>query len=268
MVDDRRFVDLSRRAPELPRTLRGLLEADRLDAARQAAEGAEPDGTIDEIALLPVIPDPAAVWCVGVNYDDHRRETGRVPSSHPTLFLRIAASHVGHRQPLMRPRVSSQFDYEGELAVIVGRPGRHIPEAVAMEHVAGYACYNDGTIRDWQRHTSQFGPGKNFERTGAFGPWMVTRDQLADPYAQTLVTRVSGEEVQRTRIGQMTFKIEQLVHYLSTVYTLGAGDVISTGTPGGVGSRRTPPRFLRSGDLVEVEISGIGILENPVIDEP
>jgi 2-keto-4-pentenoate hydratase/2-oxohepta-3-ene-1,7-dioic acid hydratase in catechol pathway len=269
MADERRFVALTERAPELPRTLRGILEAGdgALSRARERARGAAPDHDIDEVELLPVIPDPPAVWCVGVNYEDHRLETGREPSKYPTLFLRIAASQVGHRQALVRPRVSKELDYEGELAVVIGKPGRHIPESEAFGHVAGYSCYNDGSVRDWQRHTTQFGPGKNFHRTGAFGPWLVTADELSDPYAQTLRTRVGGEELQRTPISAMTFRIELLIHYLSTVYELRPGDVISTGTPGGVGSKRKPPRFLEAGDRVEVEISGIGILENPVVEE-
>jgi 2-keto-4-pentenoate hydratase/2-oxohepta-3-ene-1,7-dioic acid hydratase in catechol pathway len=168
---------------------------------------------------------------------------------------------------MVRPRVSEELDYEGELAVVIGKPGRHIPENEALRHVAGYSCYNDGSVRDWQRHTTQFGPGKNFHRTGAFGPWLVTSDELYDPHAQTLVTRVSGEEMQRTGIAAMIFKIELLIHYLSTVYELRPGDVLSTGTPGGVGSKRKPPRFLKAGDRVEVEISGIGTLENPVVEE-
>jgi 2-keto-4-pentenoate hydratase/2-oxohepta-3-ene-1,7-dioic acid hydratase in catechol pathway len=203
-----------------------------------------------------------------VNYDEHRQETGREPTKYPTLFLRIAASQVGHRQPMVRPKASVELDYEGELAVILGKSGRHIPESEAMSYIAGYSCYNDGSVRDWQRHTTQFGPGKNFHRTGAFGPWLVTKDELPDPYRQTLVTRVSGEELQRTEVSAMTFKIEFLIHYLSTVYELRPGDVISTGTPGGVGSKRNPQRFLKAGDHVEVEISGIGILSNLVIDEP
>ncbi len=268
MTDERRFVALSELAPELPRTLRGILEeGDRALARAREAATARPDHEIDDVELLPVVPDPPAIWCVGVNYDEHRQETGREPSRYPTLFLRIAASQVGHRQPMVRPNVSEELDYEGELAVVIGKPGRHIPENEALRHVAGYSCYNDGSVRDWQRHTTQFGPGKNFHRTGAFGPWLVTSDELSDPYAQTLVTRVSGEEMQRTSISAMTFEIELLIHYLSTVYELRPGDVISTGTPGGVGWKRKPPRFLKAGDRVEVEISGIGTLENPVVEE-
>jgi 2-keto-4-pentenoate hydratase/2-oxohepta-3-ene-1,7-dioic acid hydratase in catechol pathway len=268
MSDERRFVALPEKATDLPRTLRGILEGgeEALARVRHAAK-ASPDHDIDEVELLPVIPDPPAIWCVGVNYDEHRQETGREPSKYPTLFLRIAASQVGHREAMVRPRVSEELDYEGELAVVIGKPGRHVPESEALRHVAGYSCYNDGSVRDWQRHTTQFGPGKNFHRTGAFGPWLVSSDELSDPYAQTLLTRVSGEEMQRTSVSAMTFKIERLVHYLSTVYELRPGDVISTGTPGGVGSKRKPPRFLKAGDRVQVEISGIGILENPVVGE-
>jgi 2-keto-4-pentenoate hydratase/2-oxohepta-3-ene-1,7-dioic acid hydratase in catechol pathway len=268
MVDDDRFVDLSRQAPDLPRTLRGLLEAGEsaLGRARELSTSA-PDLTLDDVELLPLIPDPPAVWCVGVNYHDHMKETGRQPTEHPTLFLRIGASQVGHRGAIVRPKVSQELDYEGELAVVIGRGGRHIDVEDAFDHVAGYSCYMDGSVRDWQRHTTQFGPGKNFHGTGPFGPWLVTRDEIPDPYALTLVTRVSGEELQRTSVSDMTFKIEHLIHYLSTVYALRPGDVISTGTPGGVGSKRTPPRFLKAGDQVEVDISGIGILSNPVVDE-
>ncbi len=257
------------RIARLSRSLKEVLSAgeEGIANARAVAAAGKSDHSMDEVELLPVIPDPPAIWCVGVNYDEHRKETGRQPTEYPTLFLRIAASQVGHLQAMIRPKASVELDYEGELAVVIGRPGRHIPESDAMRHVAGYSCYNDGSVRDWQRHTTQFGPGKNFHRTGAFGPWLVTADELPDPYRQTLVTRVSGEELQRTKIGAMTFKIEFLIHYLSTVYELRPGDVISTGTPGGVGSKRNPPRFLKAGDQVEVEISGIGILSNPVADE-
>jgi 2-keto-4-pentenoate hydratase/2-oxohepta-3-ene-1,7-dioic acid hydratase in catechol pathway len=269
MVEPTRFASLGRRAPELPLTLRGILERgdEALAQARRVAAEGKADGDLAEVELLPVIPDPPAVWCVGVNYDDHLKETGREPTKYPTLFLRIAASQVGHLGAMVRPKVSEELDYEGELAVVIGKPGRHIAIENAMSHVFGYACYNDGSVRDWQRHTTQFGPGKNFHRTGAFGPWLVTKDELPDPYAQTLVTRVSGEELQRTSVAAMTFKIDFLIHYLSTVYLIRPGDVLSTGTPGGVGSKRKPPRFLKAGDRVEVSISGIGTLENPVVEE-
>jgi 2-keto-4-pentenoate hydratase/2-oxohepta-3-ene-1,7-dioic acid hydratase in catechol pathway len=269
MVDKEGFVALAKRVPDLPRSVVGLLELgeEGLARVRAATEGADPDGRLDEVTLLPVIPEPPAIWCVGINYDAHRKETGREPSEYPTLFMRIAASQVAHREAMVRPKASTKLDYEGELAVIIGKPGRHIAEGEAMRHIAGYSCYNDGSVRDWQRHTSQFGPGKNFYRTGAFGPWLVTADELEDPYAQILSTRVNGDELQRTSISDMTFRIETLIHYLSTIYPLRPGDVISTGTPGGVGSRRNPPIFLKANDVVEVEITGVGTLLNPVVDE-
>ncbi len=257
------------RIASLPGSLREILAAgeEGLSNASAVVSAGKAEHALDEVELLPLIPDPPAVWCVGVNYEDHLKETGREPTKYPTLFLRVGASQVAHRGAMVRPKVSVELDYEGELAVVIGRAGRHIPEKDALDYVAGYSCYNDGSVRDWQRHTTQFGPGKNFHRTGAFGPWLVTADELSDPYRQTLVTRVSGEEMQRTEISAMTFKIEFLIHYLSTVHELKPGDVISTGTPGGVGSRRSPPRFLKAGDTVEVEISGVGTLSNPVIDE-
>jgi len=269
MVDDHGFVALGNAAPELPSSLKGLLELgdEGLTRVEAAVAGRRADFRLEDVTLDPVIPDPSAIWCVGVNYAAHREETGRDPSSQPTIFMRIAASQVGHGQAMVRPKASAQLDYEGELAVVIGKTGRHIPQSEALGHVAGYACYNDGSVRDWQRHTSQFGPGKNFHRTGGFGPWLVTADDIPDPYAQILVTRVSGEELQRTRIDLMLFKIEKLIEYLSTVYPLCPGDVINTGTPAGVGWKRDPRRFLVPGDVVEVEISGVGTLTNSVVDE-
>lgn len=269
MIDDESFVALPEAAPELPRSLRDILELgdDAMARAKAAAEGRSADHRLADVLVEPLIPEPPAIWCVGVNYAAHREETGRKPSEHPTMFMRIGASQVGHGQAMVVPKASPMLDYEGELAVIIGKGGRHISQADAMSHVAGYTCYNDGSVRDWQRHTSQFGPGKNFYRTGGFGPWLLTVDELANPYDQTLVTRVSGEELQRTPIDLMLFRIEKLIEYLSTVYPLNPGDVISTGTPAGVGWKRDPQRFLVAGDVVEVEISGVGTLSNPVVDE-
>jgi 2-keto-4-pentenoate hydratase/2-oxohepta-3-ene-1,7-dioic acid hydratase in catechol pathway len=269
MVDDERFVALTNIEPALPTTLRGILELgdDGLARVRAAAHGHSADYHLGDVTLEPLIPEPPAIWCVGVNYAAHREETGRKPSDHPTMFMRIGASQVGHRQAMVVPKASSMLDYEGELAVIIGKAGRHIPASEAMNHVAGYSCYNDGSVRDWQRHTSQFGPGKNFHRTGGFGPWLLTADELLNPYEQTLITRVSGEELQRTRIDLMLFRIDKLIEYLSTIYPLNPGDVIVTGTPAGVGWKRDPQRFLVEGDVVEVEISGVGTLSNPVVNE-
>ncbi len=269
MIDDESFVALPKAAPELPRSLRGILELgnDAFAKARTSTEGRSPDHRLDGVTIEPLISEPPAIWCVGVNYAAHREETGRKPSEQPTMFMRIGASQVGHRQAMVVPKASNMLDYEGELAVVIGRGGRHISQSEAMGHVAGYSCYNDGSVRDWQRHTSQFGPGKNFYRTGGFGPWLLTADELPNPYEQTLVTRVSGEELQRTTVDLMLFRIEKLIEYLSTMYPLNPGDVISTGTPAGVGWKRDPQRFLVAGDVVEVEISGVGTLSNPVINE-
>ena len=269
MVDNQSLISLANAQPDLPRTLRGLLELGPagLKAAGQAVAGKDSDFTIHDVVLIPLIPEPPAIWCVGLNYVSHREETGSPVTEQPTLFLRIAASQVGHLQPMIRPKVSDKFDYEGELAIIIGTSGRHISEVDALKHIAGYACYNDGTLRDWQRHTSQFSPGKNFSATGGFGPWLVTADEFGDPYSQTMTTRLNGEVMQNAEIDLMLFRIEKLIAYISTMYPLNPGDVISTGTAGGVGFRRDPPVFLKTGDTISVEITGIGTLINPIVDE-
>jgi len=247
--------------------LRGLLVAGALEEARRQAAGAKPDHALKDLVFAPVIPNPDKIVCVGLNYEEHRVETGRDKTEQPALFLRVAASQVGHGQPMLCPRESTMFDYEGEIAVIIGRGGRRIPQARAYEHVAGYACYNDGSVRDWQRHTVQWTAGKNFVHTGAFGPWMVTADEIPGGTLLTLTTRLNGAEVQRANTEQMIFKIPRLIEYISTFTTLAPGDVIVTGTPGGVGSRRTPPLWMKPGDTVEVEIDKVGKLVNPIAVE-
>jgi 2-keto-4-pentenoate hydratase/2-oxohepta-3-ene-1,7-dioic acid hydratase in catechol pathway len=221
----------------------------------------------DQIEFLPVIPNPDKIFCVGLNYRTHVEETGRTESEKPVIFLRLASSQVGHGQAMLRPRVSTQFDYEGELAVIIGKPGRYIPREHAMEHVAGYACYNDGSVRDWQRHTGQWTPGKNFPATGSFGPWMVTADEIGDPRSLTLTTRLNGQIVQQTSVDLLIFSIPEIIEYVSAWAELTPGVVIVSGTPGGVGFKRNPPLLMNGGDTVEVEISRIGVLRNPIEDE-
>lgn len=223
--------------------------------------------SLDSVTLKPVIPNPDKIICVGLNYEMHRQETGRDESQYPVLFTRFANSQMGHGEPLVRPRQSTKFDYEGELAIVIGKTGRHVPEAEAMSYVAGYSCYNDGSVRDWQRHTHQFTPGKNFPSTGGFGPWMVTADEIADPTTLELTTRLNGEVMQSATIDMMIFSIPRQIAYCSEFTELVPGDVIVTGTPGGVGARRDPPVFMKPGDVAEIEISGIGILRNPVVDE-
>ena len=220
-----------------------------------------------KLTWLPVIPSPDKILCIGLNYENHRKETGREEVENPTVFGRFANSQTGHLANIIRPKVSSHLDYEGELALIIGKPGRYISRQVAWGHIAGYACYNEGSVRDYQRHTSQFTPGKNFPDTGAFGPWMVTPDEAGDLGPLRLQTRLNGEVMQDTTISQMIFDIPRQIEYCSAFTRLEPGDVIVTGTPGGVGSRRTPPIWMKSGDVVEVEIDRIGLLRNVVADE-
>lgn len=214
------------------------------------------------------IPNPDKIICVGLNYKSHIGETGRTSAEErPVIFTRFAGSQVGHLQPLVCPIESARFDYEGELAAIIGKGGRRISEDAALDHVAGYSIYNDASVRDWQLHTHQWAPGKNFVGTGAFGPWMVTRDEIPDPYEHSLTTRLNGEVMQDSSINLMIFNIQAVIAYVSTFAELLPGDVIVTGTPGGVGNARKPPIYMHDGDVVEVEITGIGTLRNPVVKE-
>ena len=268
-LKDNGVIDLGARfAIEGCTTLRQLLEANRLADAARLVASTRPDHPLDKISFAPVIPDPGKIICVGLNYRDHVAEVGRAVTEKPALFARFACSQVGHEQPLVKPKVSDDFDYEGELAVVIGKAGRHIAASRALEHVAGYACYNEGSVRDWQRHTSQFLAGKTFAESGSFGPWLVTTDEIPDPSKLTLQTRLNGAVVQNTTTDLMITPVPELIAYISTICPLAPGDVIVAGTPGGVGLKRTPPLWMRPGDTVEVEISGIGTLRNTVIAEP
>ena len=266
VVNDKGVVDLTRRIGAKYPDLRALLGGGLADA-QQAAAGAAPDFQLADLQLLPVIPNPDKIICVGLNYEDHLKETGRDKTENPTLFLRLADSQVGANQAMVRPRESTHFDYEAEIAVIIGKAGRRISEQDSWSHVAGYSCYNDGSIRDWQRHTSQFTPGKNFTATGAFGPWMVTADEIPANTQLTLTGRLNGKEVQRATTAQMIFKIPELIRYISAFTHLLPGDVIVTGTPGGVGAKRTPPLWMKPGDTVEIEIDKVGVLTNGIADD-
>lgn len=241
--------------------LRAALAGGDLERARAFVDE-RPDFGLSEVDLLPAIPDPGKILCIGLNYEDHRAETARPVAAHPAVFMRLTESLQAHGKPLLIPRESDHFDYEGELAVIIGRGGRRIAQAQAWHHIAGVACFNDATVRDWQNHTHQFGPGKNFPLTGALGPTLVTTDELPEDRIMRLETRVNGEAVQRADTGQMIFPVQRLVAYLSTFTPLAPGDVIATGTPGGVGARRKPPLWMRDGDVVEVEIEHVGLLRN------
>lgn len=263
ILTDRGIVDLRRRQ-STHASLRSVIAADdRTLLARSAREPA--DFALSDVALLPPEPDAPRIFCIGLNYKSHVNETGRDLPPVPTLFLRTHESVVGHGAPLRKPALSEQFDYEGELAVVIGRGGRHIPEAQALSHVFGYTCLNDGSVRDYQKHSVT--AGKNFDQGGAWGPWIVTADEIPDPTRLTLVTRLNGMEVQRSTTDLLIYSIETCISYVSKFTELLPGDVIATGTPAGVGSRRTPQLWMKPGDTVEVDISSIGVLRNPVAEE-
>ena len=245
-------------------TLRSALAAGMLEKLGAAAQGQPDTCSLAQITYLPVITDPGKIICIGHNYEEHRIETERDKTENPTVFLRVADSQTGHLQPLLMPPESDHFDYEGEIAVVIGKGGRRIARDQAWEHVAGYSAYNDGSVRDWQRHTTQFTPGKNFVGTGAFGPILVTRGEIADGEELNLTTRLNGQVMQHATTAMMIFPIPRLIEYVSTFTTLAPGDVIVSGTPGGVGARRQPPLWMKEGDLVEIEVSKIGVLRNRV----
>jgi 2-keto-4-pentenoate hydratase/2-oxohepta-3-ene-1,7-dioic acid hydratase in catechol pathway len=222
---------------------------------------------LSEVTLLPVLPNPGKILCVGHNYEDHRKETGRAKVDHPSIFTRWADTLIAAGQPIVRPQESTDLDYEGELAVVIGKGGRRISREAALDHVAGYAVANDASVRDWQWHTHQFTPGKNFPDTCALGPWLMTPDEMGPLDRQRITTRVNGEVVQDAGFDQMIFSIADIIAYCSGFTTLSPGDVILTGTPGGVGAKRTPPLWLKPGDVVEVTVTGLGVLSNPVAED-
>ncbi|MEZ5598777.1 MAG: fumarylacetoacetate hydrolase family protein [Pseudomonadales bacterium] len=246
--------------------LRSAIAADALEGLAKSAAG-ETGIPLSGITYLPTLPNPDKILCVGLNYKAHQEETGRGGEPFPTIFVRFAAAQMGHKAPMLRPPESNTLDYEGEIALIIGKAGRRIPRARALSHVAGYSIYNDGSVREFQRRTSQFTPGKNFASTGGFGPWMMTPDEVGDINAMELTTRLNGEVMQHALSSQLVFGFAELIEYCSTFIELVPGDVIVTGTPGGVGAARKPPVFMDDGDLVEVEVKPIGTLSNPVVAE-
>lgn len=248
-------------------TLRSAIAADALAEVADSLAGKASDVSVDDAKYLPLIGDPDKILCVGLNYHDHRKEGGHGEVEHPTIFTRYANAQIGHNQPMIRPLETHTLDFEAELAVIISKGGRRISEADAFDHVAGYSCYNDGSVRAYQRHTTQFIPGKNFMGTGGFGPWMVTPDEIEDLDAVTVECRLNGEVMQHAPVADMIFSIPRVIAYCSTFTELVPGDVIATGTPGGVGSRRDPQIWMKAGDVCEIDISGIGVLRNPIIDE-
>ena len=268
-VLDDGLADLSKRLGKYP-TLRALIAAGALAEAHAALRGATPDHKLADVAHLPPVVAPEKIWCIGVNYADRNEEykDNSERPKYPSLFCRAPASVVGHEQPIERPRVSTQLDYEGEIALVIGKGGRHIPRERALEHIFGVTLCNEGSVRDWLRHGKfNVTQGKNFDKSGSIGPWIVTSDEIDLKAPIRLTTRVNGEVRQNDSTERLMFPFDYLVNYLSTFATLTPGDVVVTGTPTGAGVRFDPPRWLKPGDVVEVEGSGIGTLRNTVVDE-
>ncbi len=244
--------------------LKSVIAAHQLDEMESVTRQSGKIVTSSEANLLPVIPNPSKIFCVGLNYKTHVAETKRTDSEYPAIFTRFVDSLSAHNAPLPHPNETKRFDFEGELAVIIGQGGRNINQAQAFEHIAGYACFNDGTARDWQRHTHQWIPGKNFPLTGPLGPFMATRKEIPDVNQLTLETRLNGEVMQHASIADLIYTLPVIIEYISGFTNLNPGDVIATGTPGGVGDRREPPLYMKVGDVIEVEITGLGTLRNVV----
>jgi 2-keto-4-pentenoate hydratase/2-oxohepta-3-ene-1,7-dioic acid hydratase in catechol pathway len=245
--------------------LRAALAAGALDAMRKAAQDGKPDHKLSDITLLPVIPNPNKILCAGVNYRAHAAEVGRELPKQPSMFIRFDDTLVGHGGDMIRPSASDNFDFEGELALIIGKPGRHIKAEHALGHVAGYTCFVDGSVRDYQKFSVT--SGKNFPGTGPLGPWLVTADEIPDPSKLTLITRLNGQQVQHATTDQLIYTIPQIIAFCSDFTALSPGDVIATGTPEGVGHGRKPPLWMKPGDVLEVEITGIGVLRTRIVDE-
>ena len=270
-VEHERVIDLQAVEARLPTDLGAVLTqtggdlAPLADLVRRAP--ASTHRPLEAITYALPVNRPGKILCLGLNYLEHAKEGGHQKPQFPSIFLRCRSSLTPHEGPIVRPKVSETLDYEAELLVIIGKRGRHMSVRNALSLVAGYACFNDGSVRQFQRRTTQWDMGKNFDATGGFGPWMVTTDELTDVTKQTLITRLNGVEVQKAPISDLVFDVQALIAYCSTFTELAPGDVIVTGTTGGVGAYRTPPLWMKGGDTVEIEISGIGILRNPVKDE-
>jgi len=262
---DTGLVDLGARLCDQVPDLRMLLDAQSRGFELPTVDG-HADYAADEVTYLPVCM-PRKLLCIGLNYEEHRKETGRDVVAHPTIFSRFADTLVGHDQPIVRPGASTDLDFEGELAVVIGRPAFHVPRERALEVVAGYTCFNDGSLRDWQRHTTQFLPGKNFPSTAPLGPALVTPDEVGPLRDLRIESRLNGTVMQAATLGEMIFPVEELIAYISAFTALAPGDVIATGTPAGVGWKRQPPRYMKPGDTIEVIIERVGHLRNGIVDE-
>lgn len=265
------FIDLAVADPSLPKDMGALIaQAGGLEAARQAATKA-PAAALKPLAgvrFLPVVPRPGKIVCLGLNYADHAKEGGNARPEYPSFFLRGATSMTGHLAPIIRPKASTKLDYEAELAVVIGQRARHLTAANALDCVAGYSCFNDGSIRDYQRKTNQWTIGKNFDASGPFGPWLVTPDELPPGAAGLRIqSRLNGKVMQDANTKDFLWDVAESLRIITECMTLEPGDVIITGTPAGVGYARTPPVWMAPGDICEIEIEGIGILSNPITDE-
>jgi 2-keto-4-pentenoate hydratase/2-oxohepta-3-ene-1,7-dioic acid hydratase in catechol pathway len=269
-VTDNGIVDLSARFGKTFPTLREVIADGALMKLADDAAGRSPDVALDAVTWQPPIPAPEKIICIGVNYPDRNAEykDGKDAPPYPSMFMRTPRSFVGHGTPLVRPKASQQLDYEGEVVIVIGKPGRHIAERDALGHIAAITLCNEGTIRDWVRHAKfNVTQGKNFDSTGSLGPWLVPYTDEAQIADIALATRVNGETRQSDRTKRMIFSFRYIISYISTFTTLVPGDVIITGTPTGAGARFDPPRFLKPGDVIEVEADGLGILRNGVVDE-
>ena len=260
------IVDVGALLGEKYSSLRAVLEANAL-AELEPFSKQSADCSLEEVELLPPIPESGKIFCLGINYMAHINEMKREKPKHPWVFMRTDHCQVGANQPMICPKVSERFDFEGELALVIGKTGHHIQREDALSYIAGYSCFNDGSIRDYQRHSQLFTAGKNFYQSGSFGPWLVTADEIPDPTKLQLETRLNGEVMQSACVDDLCFDIPYLIEYLSSLGPLRPGDVIVTGTPGGVGFGRDPFVWMKDGDTIEVEISSIGVLSNPIRDE-
>ena len=246
-------------------SLRAALAAGAMEAMRKAAQDAKPDRKLTDIKFRPVIPQPNKILCAGVNYRSHAAEVGRELPKQPSMFVRFTDTLVGHDGEMIRPKVSDNFDYEGELTLVIGKPARHVTAERALDYVAGYTIFVDGSVRDYQKFSVT--SGKNFPGTGPLGPWLVTTDEIPDPGKLTLTTRLNGVQVQHSGTDMLIYSIPQIIAFCSNFTALSPGDVIATGTPEGVGHGRKPPLWMKPGDTLEVEITGIGILRARIVDE-
>jgi 2-keto-4-pentenoate hydratase/2-oxohepta-3-ene-1,7-dioic acid hydratase in catechol pathway len=271
VIGDHQVLDLGPLLGAQAPDLKSLIAQNLLPAAQHAVSQAiashAPTLSLPDLSLLPVIPNPGQIFCIGLNYAEHVRETGKQVTETPVIFLRLPQSQVAHGQDIVRPPESHRLDYEAEIAIVIGKAGRRISEANAWDHIAGYSCYNDGSVRDWQVATSQWTPGKNFWRTGAFGPWMVTADEIAPGQVMRLQTVLNGQVLQDSSTDKMIHSIPRQIAYISSFIPLQPGDVIVTGTPGGVGNKREPQIFMKPGDVCEIVVDAIGTLRNGIRDE-